>query len=71
MAEHKYKSCKERYSDPEYKKQFLEKYNIPIVCECGTHIKSKLNLSHHLKSKKHFYLMKIIELTSNAEQKIN
>lgn len=57
----KYNNFRERYADPEYKRKFMNKYNIPIVCECGTPIKSKLNLSCHLRSSKHINLMKIKE----------
>lgn len=76
----KYNNFRERYADPEYKKKFMEKYNISLICECGTPIKSKLNLSCHLRSKKHINLMimkenyKIIQSLKqvlNAQENIN
>lgn len=57
----KYNNFRERYADPEYKERFMNKYNVPIICECGTPIKSKLNLSCHLRSNKHSNLMKLKE----------
>lgn len=57
----KYNNFRERYADPEYKAKFRSKYDIPMVCECGTHIGSKLNFSKHIKSKKHIVFMEFLK----------
>lgn len=66
----KFSSFKERYADPEYKLMYMNKYNIPIVCECGTPIKSKLNYSKHLKTKKHIIFMNFLKTKINAPPNI-
>jgi hypothetical protein len=64
----KYNNFRERYADPEYKEKFMNKYNVPIICECGTPIKSKLNLSCHLRTTKHYNLMKLKENNNLIEK---
>lgn len=54
-TEKKYKTFKEYYSDPEYKKKHLEQQAEKIICDCGVTI-AKYNLSRHKKTQKHIIL---------------
>ncbi len=58
-SDNKYMSFKVRYSNPEYKKKFNDKYNQTQQCECGSMV-TGLNYKRHLISKKHLSVMNII-----------
>jgi len=49
-----YKTFKQYYEDPEFKKRHREKAAEKIQCECGILV-SRCNMSKHIKTDKHFY----------------
>lgn len=43
-------------TDPEYRRQYLDKMTVKVECECGRNI-SRCNMSHHKKSNLHHQLL--------------
>jgi len=52
MAEKKYKTFKDYYQDPEFKKRHMEYINSYVTCSCGTQVR-RAYMTVHKKTKKH------------------
>jgi len=56
------KTTTQKYrEDPEFRKEFMKKYNAPKICECGVKVKSGFNMCKHMRSQKHIMRMKILK----------
>jgi hypothetical protein len=68
MEEKKYKTFKEYYQDPEFRKRHMQKLNEKVMCECGSKT-SRVNMWRHKRSEKHKRRMDEIE--NKKEEVIN
>lgn len=64
-----YKTFKQYYEDPEFKKRHREKASEKIPCECGI-LSSRCNMSKHKKTNKHFYELQLKDLRKQINEKI-
>jgi len=63
-----YKTFKQYYEDPEFKKRHREKAAEKIPCECGILV-SRCNMCKHIKTKKHFYELELKNLRNQTDEK--